>query len=112
MNGKQARALRRQSPNRQAYRALKAQFMAADGQTPKFDKPRKHKKKRGIKPTWPATPDQMKQGRPAIYARPVHALCADTPERKLSEQVKRDLRAACNAMPKWLIDQAAARGFL
>ena len=107
MNGKQARALRRQSPNRQAYRALKAQFMAADGQAPKFDKPRKHKKKRGIKSTWPATPDQMKQGRPVIYARPVHALCAGK-----SERIKDDLRAACNAMPKWLIDQAAARGFL
>lgn len=107
MNGKKARALRREAPNRKLYRAMK-RAEQRDGQNPKFAAVRKRKPKRPIKATWPSTPDQMTQGRPVIYARPVHALFAGIK----SERIKDELRSSCNAMPKWLIDQAAARGFL
>lgn len=42
----------------------------AASQNPKFPKERRHKRKDLIKPTWPATPDQHKQGRPLILMHP------------------------------------------
>lgn len=71
MNGKLARALRKQHAGRtltsientRADRhARRLVALAATG--PKFPKARKHKRAKGHGPTWPLTADQRAQGRP------------------------------------------------
>lgn len=73
-----ARRLKRKYSSRQLkrlYRATQAgaEFVPCErdsGQHPKFDKPRKHKAKPSIKPTWPNTLDQDRQSRPVHVLHP------------------------------------------
>jgi ADP-heptose:LPS heptosyltransferase len=82
MNGKQARALRREAlsgfasavSKRKRYQALKREFLSENGQHAKPVKVRKHKPKAAIKATWPKTKDQKQQSRPMIVVHPIRQI--------------------------------------
>jgi hypothetical protein len=78
MNGKKARALRKQATNPTEYKKLKratgAQALTNTAQAPKLATARVHKPKNPHGPTWPGTPNQRQQNRPVIVMRPIRAM--------------------------------------
>jgi hypothetical protein len=78
MNGKKARALRKQATNPTEYKSLKratgAQALTNAAQAPKLATARVYIPKHPHGPTWPGTPNQRMQSRPVIVMRPIRAM--------------------------------------
>lgn len=104
MNGRKARALRRQAGSRREYQALKWEAHRNQGQRPKFDAERKRRPAPRVPPSWPGTKDQRKQSRPMIVIRPIKHL--DPPRRDI-----RGVRRMCGTLPKWAVDWAVLAGW-
>ena len=107
MNGKKSRALRAIAGSSRDYQALKRAESADQGQRPKLLAARWRKPKLAIKATWPATADQRAQQRPLIVLHPARQLGFEK-----GNERQQELRDACNALPKWMCDAAAVRGYL
>jgi hypothetical protein len=105
MNGKRARALRREAQKqsrkphqqRRIYQALKREAKAENGQHPKPIKVRGHAPKSPIKATWPKTNDQKQQSRPLIVVHPIRQYKKLRPKSMIDHLI---------GLPKWQLDAA------
>jgi hypothetical protein len=107
MNARKARALRRLTlgagDDRSAYRRLKrasTHGCTARAQQAKAVKPRRHKPTQESVPTWPGTPNQLRQSRPIIVQQPLRQTSRKAASRE-------DIRDWLGNWPKRALDRLA-----